>query len=208
MYSMWFSLTFIYWVFITKRSYISHLRDLYIIKTFYQYHHTNFYVVSLESFIFIVFIHCWHHRTIILDYVHKKITNYTSMCRPPFKQCYYWRSVWVWEPPFTVCPYFLTTEPDSKVLASLPSPAFSPARQWERLQTLLLYTYESLHARVSAVSIYMVYCTPLRVGVCKHREDVVTVWCYWYLWDLDIVCSFLSLSLLAVSDTMSLFTRF
>lgn len=51
---------------------------------------------------------------------------------------------------------------------------FSLCRQWERLQTAPLYSYEGLRARVSAVSICSASQIPL--SVCKHREDVATVW--------------------------------
>lgn len=45
---------------------------------------------------------------------------------------------------------------------------FSPCCQWERLQTVLLYAYESLRARVSAVSICLAYCIPLCACVCTN----------------------------------------
>lgn len=51
---------------------------------------------------------------------------------------------------------------------------FSLCCQWERLQTVPLYAYEGLRARVSAVSI----CSANRIPLCvwKHTEDVATVW--------------------------------
>lgn len=51
---------------------------------------------------------------------------------------------------------------------------FSPCRQWERLQTVPLYAYESLRGHVSAVSICSAGRIPL--CVCKRGEDVATVW--------------------------------
>lgn len=51
---------------------------------------------------------------------------------------------------------------------------FSLCCQWERLQTVPLYAYKGLRARVSAVSI----CSASQIPLCvsKHREDVATVW--------------------------------
>lgn len=59
---------------------------------------------------------------------------------------------------------------------------------------LRIFTKLPMRASSNSVAVFAHVCERgiYLFSACLHREDVATVWCYWHLWNLDILNLFFS----------------